>query len=82
MSLTFYDGFTDCIVGIAHRYGMPPVVAYDRQRVISALMRDGMTEEEAWEYFDFNVIGGWVGDTTPVFVDVGPIDLDEWGDDD
>jgi hypothetical protein len=27
-----------------------------------------MTEDEAEEYFEFNVIGAWVGHGTPVFV--------------
>jgi hypothetical protein len=30
--------------------------------------RDGMTDEEAMEYFDFNVQGAWVGESTPVFL--------------
>jgi len=30
--------------------------------------RDGMTEEEAIEYFEFNVTGAWVGEGTPAFV--------------
>ena len=27
-----------------------------------------MTEEEALEYFDYNVQGAWVGEGTPIFV--------------
>ena len=27
-----------------------------------------MTEEEAIEYFDYNVIGSWVGEDTPIFI--------------
>ena len=30
--------------------------------------RDGMHEDEAEEYFEFNVTGAWVGHGTPVFV--------------
>jgi hypothetical protein len=30
--------------------------------------RDGMDEDEAEEYFEFNVTGAWVGHGTPVFV--------------
>jgi hypothetical protein len=32
------------------------------------MIADGMTEEEAVEYFDFNQIGAWVGDRTPCFL--------------
>ncbi|NBV78155.1 hypothetical protein EBR66_08395 [bacterium] len=63
------DGFDDCIVGICERYGMDTVLAYDREKVLAKLMsRDGMTEEEANEFFEFNQIGAWMGELTPVFV--------------
>ena len=29
-----------------------------------------MSDEEAMEYFDFNVIGAWVGEHTPVFLEL------------
>jgi hypothetical protein len=48
---------------------MDTSVAYDYDKVIKILMED-MSYEEAVEYFDFNVIGGWVGDSTPVFIKV------------
>ncbi len=41
--LTVMDGFDDCIVGIVERCTMAPIVCYDREKVIAALMRDGMT---------------------------------------
>lgn len=28
-----------------------------------------MTHEEALEYFNFNVVGGWVGEETPLFLE-------------
>ena len=31
-------------------------------------MKDGMSEEESIEYFEYNQIGAWVGDTTPCFL--------------
>ena len=31
--------------------------------------RDGMSYDEAMEYFDFNVQGAWVGENTPIFLD-------------
>jgi hypothetical protein len=34
--------------------------------MIQVLMgRDGMTYDEAVEFIDFNVVGGWVGEKTP-----------------
>jgi len=65
----FCDGFDDCIVGLASRFDLEPVVAYDYNKVISKLRkRDRMTEEDAVEYFNVNIIGAWVGNGTPIFV--------------
>ncbi len=37
--------------------------------MVNVLMtRDGMTYEEAGEYIDFNIVGSWIGDTTPIIV--------------
>lgn len=63
------DGFDDCIVGICERYGMDSVLAYDREKVIDKLVtRDGMTQDDAEEFFQYNQIGAWMGEKTPVFV--------------
>lgn len=60
-----YDG---CIVGIADRAGGMSTIAYDRERCIEALVTAGMDREEAEEFFEFNTIGAWVGERTPVFI--------------
>ena len=63
------DGHDDAIIGIAERINMGPVVAYDEDKIIATLMnRDNMTYEEAVEFFDFNIKGAWVGETTPIFI--------------
>ena len=67
--IIIYDEFEDAIIGLADRFGMDTSVAYDYDKVIKNLMED-MSYEEAVEHFDFNVIGGWVGDSTPVFIKV------------
>ena len=63
------DGFEDAIVGMAERCSQPMLVVYDAQKCIDILVeRDGMTYEEAQEYFSFNVTGAWVGEHTPLFL--------------
>ena len=64
------DGFDDCVVGILERFGIDqPIVVYDREKVIAKLMdRDGMTHEEALEFYYFNQVGAWVGEKTPAFL--------------
>ena len=66
----FADGFDDAILGIGRRATQPEVVAYDYEKCVLILMdRDEMTEEEAREYMEFNVVGAFVGDRTPIFIE-------------
>ncbi len=62
------DGYDECIVGVVERFGQPPIVCYDRDKVIKAHMKDGMDYEEAEEFFEFNQIGAWLGESTPCFI--------------
>ena len=59
--------FDDAILGVAERIGMEAVVAYSTAKIIEILARD-MTEDEAVEYFEFNILGAYMGERTPVFV--------------
>lgn len=64
--VTVADGFDEAAIGVVERCGQPPIVIYDQEKCIDLLVqRDGMTAEEAIEYFDFNVLGAWVGEGTP-----------------
>ena len=61
------DGYDDCILGVMERFGQEPILAYDKDKMLDKLAQE-MTPEEAEEWFDFNIIGAWVGDETPCFV--------------
>ncbi|MGI9357929.1 MAG: hypothetical protein ACR2ON_00830 [Paracoccaceae bacterium] len=59
------DGFDDCIMG----YDKDGRVIYSVEEIVATLMeRDSMTEEEAIEYYDFNIEGSYVGDYTPIYM--------------
>ena len=63
------DGFDEAFIGFARRCGEPTLAVYDIDLCVKVLMeRDGMTEEDAWEYLEFNSIGAWVGKHTPVWL--------------
>jgi len=63
------DGFELGLVGITT--GTNPVAVYDINRMLYVLVhRDGMTDEEAREYLDFNVLSAYVGEKTPIFIDL------------
>ena len=63
------DGFEDALVGYGYQFNYP-IAVYSRKGCINILMNDGIMDyEEATEYFDFNVAGAYVGESTPVFLD-------------
>lgn len=61
------DGFDEAILEVVQRMGIQ-AICYDEDKVTEILMGDGMTYEEAVEYFDFNIAGAWVGESTPFFL--------------
>jgi len=63
------DGFDEAIIGMAERINLGPIVAYDVDKMLKIMVeRDGMTYEEAMEYFDYNILGAWMGENTPVYI--------------
>tara|TARA_R110000824_G_C14670446_1_gene618984 strand:+ start:240 stop:503 length:264 start_codon:yes stop_codon:yes gene_type:complete len=62
-------GYDDCAIGILERFGMEPIVLYDKNKVIEKLIDDGCDDYEgALEFYEFNQLGGWHGDKTPGFL--------------
>jgi hypothetical protein len=59
------DGFDEAIIGVEDSLGCPRLI-YSVSKCIQILCRD-MNEEEAVEFFDFNVRGSYVGDKTPIW---------------
>lgn len=59
------------IIGVCHRFGAQPHLAYDLNAVLVDLQRQGMSAEEAKEW-SLNMMGAYVGETTPCFIDVLP----------
>lgn len=65
------DGFEAAFIGVGIQFSGQPVAIYDEDLCIKQLMdRDGMSLEDAVEFFTFNVAGAWVGPQTPVFMRV------------
>ena len=63
------DGFDEAILGMCIQFGSEPVVAYDFNKCVKIVMeRDGMEREEAIDFINFNVVGAYVGLSTPVFI--------------
>ena len=60
----FADGHDHAIMG----YSSDGRVVYSASNIIGGLMNGGMTEEEAIEYFHFNIEGAYVGEFTPIYM--------------
>ena len=56
-------GFDDAVIGVDL---VTMRLIYSVSEVISILMID-MSEEEAIEYFEFNVAGSYMGENTPIW---------------
>jgi len=63
------DGFDDAFIGLGRRCGEDIVAVYDRNKAIQILSAS-MSMDEAIDYFEFNVVGSWVGPQTPIFVEM------------
>ena len=62
--------YDPCLVGIGYRFKDGPLAVYDINKVLKVLQtRDGMSEEGSEEFFQFNIVGGWLGDGTPMFIE-------------
>lgn len=62
--LLFLDGFDDAILGVDyHDYR----IIYSCLKIIEILVAEGMSEEDAWDHFGYNIAGAYVGEKTPIY---------------
>ena len=62
------DGYGAAFVGVGRRVG-EDLAVYDEEKCLGILMeRDGMSFDEARDFFEFNTAGSWVGEGTPIFL--------------
>ena len=67
--IMFADGYDEAIAGVVWD-GERTRVVYETEEILGILMdRDGMTYDEASEFFDFNVAGAHVGVYTPLYLE-------------
>jgi hypothetical protein len=57
------DGFDSAIIGLDHEALR---LIYSENKCIEILMQN-MDESDAVEYFEFNVVGAYVGEQTPIW---------------
>jgi hypothetical protein len=58
------DGYDEAIIGVDMASSN---LIYSYAKMIEIMMEEGMDQEEAREYFDFNIAGAYMGEKTPIF---------------
>lgn len=62
------DGYDDAFIGVTDsKDGDLLSAVYDIDKIVEILAQD-MSYEDAWEYFQYNVAGLYLGDQTPTFI--------------
>jgi hypothetical protein len=65
------DGYEAALIGYVQQFNRVLAV-YDWDKCIQILMSQGMSWEDAQEFFEFNTLGAWMGEATPVFAKLLP----------
>lgn len=65
--LMLLEGHDNALVGVVQRFNAT-FALYDLAKVLENLIAGGMTHDEATEWYEFNMLGAWVGGSTPAFL--------------
>ena len=70
-NVLYADGFEDALIGIGIQGGTHKAVAvYNIEKMEQILMdRDGMDWGEAVEFLNFNTLGAYMGEHTPIYLE-------------
>ena len=67
--ILFADGWDAAFLGITANHHHAIVAVYDYDKIIEIMVeRDGATYEDAEEFVEFNIVGAYVGERTPIYV--------------
>ena len=65
------DGLDEACIGWSDSWNgneRPMRLVYDANKIIEILMDEGMDEEEAVEFYEFNIAGAFMGDNQPIII--------------
>ena len=62
-------GFDAAILGVVMVAGTPDRVLYSVEKTIEVLVGQGMSREDAEEWYDFNIACAYMGEKTPAFLE-------------
>jgi hypothetical protein len=62
------EGHDNAYLGVGVSFGELDRLVYDTDIIIDNLKKQGMTQEEAQEYFNYNIVDAYLGQKMPVYV--------------
>ena len=63
------DDMNDAIIGVVEEFGNGNRILYSKNKIIEILQNgDEMTEEEALEYYEYNILSLYAGEQNPLFL--------------
>jgi len=64
------DGLENAFIGLTRSFGLEDRACYSINKIIEILTeRDGMSKDEAYEFFEFNILGAYVSENMPIFLE-------------
>lgn len=63
------NGFEEAFLGVAVQFNNH-IPIFSKAKCIDILISQGMSYDEAEEFFEFNVQSAWHGSNTPAFIDM------------
>lgn len=65
----YMDGHDNAVIGYGNQCSKDRLVIYSLKKIIENLVSQGMDEEEALEFADYNILGAYLGEGTPIICD-------------
>jgi hypothetical protein len=65
----YANGYDDCIIGVGRIFHDYKII-YDTNKILHKMVEEqGMTTEEAIEFYEYNMVGAYMGEGTPIFLE-------------
>lgn len=65
----FAEGYDEAIIGVVEGYDDQMKICYDKSKIIRILVKNGMDYIDATEFYYFNIVGSYMGEKTPIFIE-------------
>lgn len=64
-----FENMESALIGVGYIGHKEPVAVYSRAKIYAKLLTDGLSDEDAEEYFYGKFVNTWAGENTPVILD-------------